>query len=39
MNEKFEQLLERAHALINRIEAVLPQPLTAPDWSKAVAWR
>ncbi|MES2972807.1 MAG: ATP-binding protein [Pseudomonadota bacterium] len=39
MNENFEHLLERAHALINRIEAVLPQPLTAPDWTKAIAWR
>ena len=39
MNDKFEQLLERAHALINRIEAVLPQPLSAPDWSKSIAWR
>ncbi len=39
MNEKFEHLLERAHALINRIESVLPQPLTAPDWSRAIAWR
>ena len=39
MNDKFEQLLERAHALINRIEAVLPQPLTAPDWSRSIAWR
>lgn len=39
MNQQFELLLERAHALINRIEAVLPQPLTAPDWSAAIAWR
>ncbi|MBC7375904.1 MAG: ATP-binding protein [Burkholderiaceae bacterium] len=39
MNEKFELLLERAHALINRIEAVLPQPLTAPDWGLSIAWR
>ncbi len=39
MNDKFELLLERAHQLINRIESVLPQPLTAPDWSKAIAWR
>lgn len=39
MNEHFEQLLKRAEQLISRIEAVLPQPLSAPDWSKAVAWR
>ncbi|RYG08037.1 MAG: ATP-binding protein, partial [Burkholderiales bacterium] len=39
MNEKFEQLIDRAAALLIRIEAVLPQPLTAPDWASAVAWR
>ncbi len=39
MNEKFERLIERAEQLIIRIESVLPQPLSAPDWSQAVAWR
>ncbi len=39
MNEKFERLMERAEQLIARIESVLPQPLTAPDWTQAVAWR
>ena len=39
MNEKFEHLIERAEQLIARIESVLPQPLGAPDWSAAVAWR
>ena len=39
MNEKFEHLLERAEQLISRIESVLPQPLSAPDWGLAVAWR
>ncbi|MDR2853619.1 MAG: ATP-binding protein [Burkholderiaceae bacterium] len=39
MNEKFEHLIERAEQLIARIEAVLPQPLSAPDWPRAVAWR
>ncbi len=39
MNEKFERLVERAEQLITRIESVLPQPLTAPDWTQAVAWR
>ncbi|MCW5649758.1 MAG: ATP-binding protein [Ramlibacter sp.] len=39
MNEKFEQLMERAGALLSRIEAILPQPLGAPDWHAAVAWR
>jgi predicted AAA+ superfamily ATPase len=39
MNEKFEHLLERAHQLIARIESVLPQPLSAPDWGSTIAWR
>ncbi len=39
MNEKFEHLLERAHQLIERIESILPQPLTAPDWGSTIAWR
>ena len=39
MNEKLEQLIERAAQLLTRIEAVLPQPLTSPDWSQSIAWR
>jgi predicted AAA+ superfamily ATPase len=39
MNDKFEQLIERATQLLARIEAVLPQPLTSPDWSQSIAWR
>ncbi len=39
MNEQFERLLARAEQLMARIEAVLPQPLDAPDWSLSVAWR
>jgi uncharacterized protein len=39
MNEKFEHLLVRAESLLARIESILPQPLTAPDWSQANAWR
>jgi predicted AAA+ superfamily ATPase len=39
MNQKFETLIERAEQLIARIESVLPQPLVAPDWSAAIAWR
>ena len=39
MNEAFERLLQRAEALMARIEAVLPQPLGAPDWSASVAFR
>lgn len=39
MNEKFEQLISRADALLARIESVLPQPLGAPDWGVSIAWR
>jgi len=39
LNEKFEHLLARADALLARIESILPQPLTAPDWGEAIAWR
>ncbi|MFV0678850.1 ATP-binding protein [Ottowia sp.] len=39
MTTNFEHLILRAEQLIGRIEAVLPQPLGAPDWSQAVAWR
>ncbi|MGH6626551.1 MAG: ATP-binding protein [Burkholderiaceae bacterium] len=39
MNEKFEHLLVRAEQLMARIESVLPQPLSAPDWSASIAWR
>lgn len=39
MNEKFEQLLVRAEHLMARIESVLPQPLSEPDWSVAIAYR
>jgi len=39
MNEHFERLIVRAEALISRIESVLPQPLTAPDWSASIAYR
>jgi len=39
MNEKFEQLIARALQLVDRIEAILPQPLTSPDWGASIAWR
>jgi len=39
MNEAFERVLLRAEALLARLETVLPQPLAAPDWGAAVAWR
>ncbi|MDR0478294.1 MAG: ATP-binding protein [Burkholderiaceae bacterium] len=39
MNDQFSLLIERAQQLIDRIEAILPKPLAAPDWNAAVAWR
>ena len=39
MNEKFERLIGRAEQLMGRIESVLPQPLSQPDWGIAMAWR
>ena len=39
MNEQFERLMLRVESLIARIESVLPQPLSAPDWSASVAYR
>lgn len=39
MNEKFEHLLLRAEQLIGRIESVLPQALSSPDWTASVAYR
>ena len=39
MNQNFERLMLRAEQLIARIESILPQPLTAPDWTASVAWR
>ena len=39
MNDALERLLHRAEVLLARIEAVLPQPLHAPDWQASVAFR
>jgi uncharacterized protein len=40
MNEQFQALLVRAESLLARVEQILPQPLTAPDWHlPAIAWR
>ncbi len=39
MNATFEHLLLRAEQLISRIESVLPQALSPPDWSASVAYR
>jgi hypothetical protein len=34
-----QQLIDRAEALLARVEAVLPHPLTAPDWNASIAFR
>jgi predicted AAA+ superfamily ATPase len=39
MNAAFERLIDRAEHLMQRIEAALPQPVSAPDWSAAIAYR
>ncbi|APW36940.1 AAA family ATPase [Rhodoferax koreense] len=39
MNEKFEKLINRAEQLLQRIESILPQPLSAPDWNASIAYR
>ena len=39
MSTPLEQLLDKVSQLVDRIESVLPQPLRAPDWTQAVAWR
>ncbi len=39
MTINFDRLIARAEQLMARIELALPQPLAAPDWSEASAWR
>ncbi|MDH5204175.1 MAG: ATP-binding protein [Hylemonella sp.] len=39
MNVSFERLLQRAEQLMERIESVLPQPLSQPDWEGSIAFR
>lgn len=39
MSTTLEQLLDKVSQLVDRIDKVLPQPLSSPDWSQAVAWR
>jgi len=39
MTDKFDTLIARAMQLLDRLDAVLPQPLSAPDWNAAIAWR
>jgi predicted AAA+ superfamily ATPase len=37
--EPLLHLITRAEALLARLEAVLPHPLTAPDWAASIAFR
>jgi predicted AAA+ superfamily ATPase len=39
MMTPLEQFLARAETLLGRIEAILPQAGTAPDWNAAIAFR
>ena len=39
MNEELAHFLRRAEQLIGRIESVLPQALSQPDWTASVAYR
>jgi predicted AAA+ superfamily ATPase len=39
MSSLEQALLDRVEALIARIEKLLPQSLSAPDWGAAIAWR
>ncbi|HWI81623.1 ATP-binding protein [Ramlibacter sp.] len=39
MTHKIDELIARADRLIARIESVLPQPLSAPEWQASPAWR
>ena len=39
MNASFEHLLQRAEQLITRIETILPQPPSQPDWTASSAFR
>jgi len=38
-NPSLQHLIERAEALLARIEAVVPHPLAAPDWNASIAFR
>lgn len=39
LTHPLERLVQRAELLMARIEAALPQPLSAPDWSVSIAFR
>ncbi|HMN76343.1 MAG TPA: ATP-binding protein [Burkholderiaceae bacterium] len=37
--DSIERLIARAEQLLTRLEAVLPRPLSAPDWAASIAFR
>jgi len=39
LTHPLERLVQRAEILMARIEAVLPQPMSAPDWNASIAFR
>lgn len=39
MRIELQPLIERAEALLARIESILPRPLAPPDWSESIAYR
>jgi len=39
LTHPLERLVQRAELLMTRIEAALPQPLSAPDWNASIAFR
>jgi uncharacterized protein len=39
VTQKIDELIARADRLIARIESLLPQPLSAPQWNGSPAWR
>jgi len=39
MQSQLENLIKRAEQLMARIESVLPQPLSSPDWAVSIAYR
>lgn len=39
MSENLQRVLRQLEQLIDRVDRILPQPLSAPDWSQALAWR
>ena len=38
-HSSLDRLIERAEVLIDRLEAILPKPLSNPDWNASIAFR